>query len=64
MRLRPFVPHEPIEDIHDDTDRHYSDPDAIDDQSIFNYNRPAPEQSPPTENTCDLNTNETETIDY
>ena len=31
MRLRPFVPHDPIEDIHDDAARHHSDPDAIDD---------------------------------
>ena len=64
MRLRPLVPHEPIEDIHDDAARHYSDPDAIDDQSIFNNNLPAPEPSPPAENTFDLDTNETETIDY
>ena len=64
IRLRPFVPHEPIEDIHDDAARHYSDPDAIDDQSIFKNNQPAPEQPPPAENTCDLDTNETETIDY
>ena len=64
MRLRPFVPHEPIEDIHDDAARHYSDPDAIDDQSIFNKNLPAPKRSLPAENTCDLDTNETETIDY
>ena len=64
MRLRPFVPHEPIEDIHDDAARHYSDPDAIDDQSIFNNNLPAPKPSPPAENTRDLDTNETETIDY
>ena len=64
MRLRPFVPHELIEDIHDDAARHYSDHDAIDDQSIFNNILPAPEQPPPAENMCDLDTNETETIDY
>ena len=63
MRLRPFVPHDPIEDIHDDAARHYSDPDAIDDQSIFNNYLPAPEPSPPAENTFELDTNETETID-
>ena len=57
MRLRPLVPHEPIEDIHDDAARHYSDPDAIDDQSIFNNNQPASEQSLPAENTCDFDTN-------
>ena len=63
MRLRPFVPHEPIEDIHDDAARDYSDPDTIDDQSIFNNNLPAPERSLPAETTCDLDTNETETIE-
>ena len=63
-RLRPFVPHEPIEAIHDDAARHYGDPDAIDDQSIFNNNLPAPEPSSPAENTFDLDTNDTETIDY
>ena len=63
MRLRPFVPHNPIEDIHDDTSQHYSDPDAIDDQSIFNDNLPALETPPSPENTMELDTNETDTID-
>ena len=63
MRLRPFVPHDPIEDIHDDTSQHYSDPDAIDDQSIFNYNLPALETPPSAENTVELDTNESDTID-
>ena len=63
MRLRPFVPHDPIEDIHDDASRHYSDPDAIDDQSIFNDNLPASETLPPAENTVELDTNETDTVD-
>ena len=61
MRLRPFVPHDTIEEVNDDVNRHYSDPDAIDDQSIFNNNLPAPEQSPPAENTFELDANETET---
>ena len=64
MRLRPIVPLDPIEDIHDDVARHYSGPDAIDDQSIFNNNLPAAEPSPTAENTFDLDTNETETINY
>ena len=64
MRLRPFVPHDPIKDIHDDAARHHCDPDAIDDQSTFNNNLPAPEPSPRAENTFDLDTNETQTIDY
>ena len=64
MRLRSFVPYDTSEDVNDDLNRHYSDPDAIDDQSIFNNNLPAPEQSPPAKNTFELNTNETETIDF
>ena len=63
MRLRPFVPHDPIEDIHNDASRHYSDPDAIDDQSIFNDNLPASETLPPAENTVELDTNKTDTVD-
>ena len=63
MRLRPFVQHDPVEDIHEDAARHYSDPDAIDDQSKVNDNLPAPEPTPPAENTFELDANETETID-
>ena len=63
MRLRPFVPHDPIEDLHDDASRHYSDPDAIDDQSIFNNNLPALETPLSAENTVELDTNKTDTID-
>ena len=59
----PFVPLDPIEDIHDDASRHYSDPDAIDDQSIFNDNLPALETPPSAENTVELEKNETDTID-
>ena len=63
MRLRPFVPHDPIEDIHDDASRNCSDPDAIDDQSIFNDNLPVLETPPSAGNTVELDTNETDTID-
>ena len=57
------MPHDTIEDVNDDVNRQYSDPDAIDDQSIFKNNLPAPEQSPPAGNTFELDTNDTETID-
>ena len=40
MRLRPFVLHDPIEDITDDANRNYSAPDAVDDQTLFNDNLP------------------------
>ena len=63
MRLRPFVPHDPIEDVHDDASRHCSDPDAIDDQSIFNDKLLALETPPSAENTVELDTKETDTID-
>ena len=63
MRLHPFVPHDPIEDLHDDASRHYSDPDAIDDQSIFNNNLPAFETPLSAENTVEIDTNETDRID-
>ena len=63
MRLRPFVPHDKIEDVTDDVNRHDSDPEAIDDQSIFNENLPAIERSPPAENTFEIDTNETEIVD-
>ena len=33
MRLRMFVPHDHIEAVIDDENRHYSDPDATDDQA-------------------------------
>ena len=63
MRLRPFVPHDPIADVDDNVNRYYSDPDATDDQSIFNNNLPAPEQPTPAENTFEIDANETEIID-
>ena len=63
MRLRRFVPHDLIADVDDNVNRHYSDPGAIDDQSIFDNNLPAPEQEPPAENTFEIEANETEIID-
>ena len=63
MRLRPFVPYDHFEDVVDDANRHYSDPDAINDQSIFNDNLPEPEQPASTDVTGEVDTNESETID-
>ena len=63
MRLRPFVPHDPIDDIDDDAKKHYSDPDATDDQTIFNENLPAPDILTPAENTTELDANEFESVD-
>ena len=36
MRLRPFTPNAPIPDIEDDSNRLFADPDAADDQALFN----------------------------
>ena len=63
MRLRPFVPHDPIDDIDDDAKKHYSDPDATDDQTISNENLPAPDILTPAENTTEIDTNEFESVD-
>ena len=63
MRLRPFVPHDPIEDVRDDTNRHYSDPDAIDDQVIFNENLPNLDRTTPTDNVGNIDFNEPEALD-
>ena len=50
MRLRPFTPNAPIPDIEEDPNRLFADPDAADDQALFNdhmlqhlYAEPAPE---------------------
>ena len=40
MRLRPFVPNSPLEDVVDDPSRQYGDPEATDDQALFNNNLP------------------------
>ena len=63
MRLRPFVPHDPIEDVEDDTNRHYSDPDAIDDQVIFSENLPDQDRTTPTDNVGNIDFNEPEAFD-
>ena len=63
MRLRPFVPHSPIEDMEDDTNRHYSDPDAIDDQVIFNENLLDQDRTIPTDNVGNIDFNEPEALD-
>ena len=63
MRLRPFVPHDTIEDVNDDANRHYSDPDGVDDQTLFNDKLPEPAHSPATEKTSESDTNEVETTD-
>ena len=62
MRLHPFVPHDPIEDVEHDANRHYSNPDAVDDQTIFNDSMLETEQSPLTENTSEIDTNEPEIV--
>ena len=50
MRLRPFTPNAPIPDIEEDSNRLFNDPDAADDQALFNdqipqypHIEPAPE---------------------
>ena len=63
LRLRPFVPHDHIEDVIDDANRHYRDPDATDDQSIFNDSLPKLEQPASTVATGELDINTFETID-
>ena len=63
MRLRPFVPHDHIEDVVDDANRHYSDSDATDDQSIINDNLTELEQPASTGATGEVVMIEFETID-
>ena len=63
MRLRPFVPHAPIEDITDDANRHYSDLNAVDDQILFKDNLPEFERPTPAELTNETEVNEAETLD-
>ena len=62
MQLRPFEPHDHIEDVYVYVKRHYSEPDAIDDQTIFNDNMPEPEQSPLTKKTFEIDANEPELL--
>ena len=63
MRLRPFVPHDPNEDITEDANRHYSDPDAVDYQTLFNHKLLEFERPTPAEITSEIEINETEIID-
>ena len=35
MRLRPFTPNAPIEDIQDNTSQYFEDPDALNEQELF-----------------------------
>ena len=63
MRLRPFVPHDHIEDIIDDANGHYSNPYATDDQAKFNNNLPELEQQTPISARGEVDTNEFETVD-
>ena len=40
MRLRPFTPNAPIEDIQDNTSQYFEDPDALNEQELFDNNLP------------------------
>ena len=40
MRLRPFIPNGPIQDIDEDPNLFFADPEAHDDQELFNDNLP------------------------
>ena len=40
MRLRPFIPNAPIHDIEEDPNLFYADPEAFDDQDLFNDHVP------------------------
>ena len=42
MRLRPFTPNAPITDIADDPSQHFEDPDALDEQDLFDSRLPTP----------------------
>ena len=59
MRLRPFVPHDPVEDITDGVNCHYSDFDAVDDQTILNKNLPELERPTSADITGEIEVNET-----
>ena len=47
MRLCPFVPHNLLEHVDDDVNRHRSEPDAMDDQTILINTLPKIELSTP-----------------
>ena len=40
MRLRPFTPNAPIEDIQDNTSQYFEDPDALNEQELFDNHLP------------------------
>ena len=40
MRLRPFIPNAPIHDIEEDPNLFFADPEAFDDQDLFNDHLP------------------------
>ena len=61
-RLRPFVPHDPIEDVINDTNRHYSDPKAMEDQTVSNGNLPYPYQTTTTARKGETDFNEPEIV--
>ena len=42
MRLRPFTPNAPIEDITDDSSQYFEDPDALNEQELLDNHIPTP----------------------
>ena len=42
MRLRPFTPNSPIEDINADSLPYFEDPDALNEQDLFDSHIPTP----------------------
>ena len=42
MRLRPFTPNAPIEDITDNSSQYFEDPDALNEQELFDNHIPTP----------------------
>ena len=47
MRLRPSTPHAPIEDITDDSSQYFEDPDALNEQDLFDNSIPTPVMEQP-----------------
>ena len=41
MELRPFTPNAPIDDIHEDSSQYFEDPDALNEQDLFDSHIPA-----------------------
>ena len=42
MRPRPFTPNASIEDIHEDSSQYFEDPDALNEQDLFDSHIPTP----------------------